>query len=98
MAGQTFRYSAEGPVGLAGGKTVIIASARGGLYAPGTPQAQSDFHEPYLRTLFRFIGIDEVTIVRAEGMAISSELRETALAAAFAETARLSAQAGALAA
>ena len=98
VAGQTFRYTAEGPVGLAGGKTVIIASARGGLYAPGTPQAQSDFHEPYLRTLFRFIGIDEVTIVRAEGVAISPELRETALAAAFAETAGLSARATALAA
>lgn len=85
VAGQTFRYMPEGPVGLAGGKTVIIASARGGIYAPGTAQAEADFHEPYLRTLFRFIGIDDVTIIRAEGVAISPEHRNAALQTALAE-------------
>ena len=89
VAGQTFRYTAQGPLGLAGGKTVIVASARGGIYTPGTPQADSDFHEPYLRALFRFIGIEEVTIVRAEGVAVSPELRESALASAFAAAAEL---------
>jgi hypothetical protein len=37
-----------GPVGLAGGKRVIIASSRGGLYAPGMPFEANDFQEPYL--------------------------------------------------
>jgi len=37
IAGKTFRYSEAGPVGLAGSKRVIIASSRGGLYAPGMP-------------------------------------------------------------
>ena len=36
QAGRTFRYTEKGPVGLAGGRKVIIASARGGRYA-GTP-------------------------------------------------------------
>ena len=84
VAGRTFRYSADGPVGLAGGKTVIIASARGGVYEPGTPMATIDFQEPYLRTVFRFIGVDNVTVIRAEGVAISPEHRANALNAALA--------------
>ncbi len=66
---------------------MIIASARGGLYAPGTPQAAADFHEPYLKGLFGFIGVKDLTIVRAEGVNISPELRESALKAAFASAA-----------
>ena len=98
VAGHTFRYTPEGPVGLAGGKTVIIASARGGIYAPGTAQAGADFHEPYLRTLFGFIGIDDVTIIRAEGVAISPEHRQQALETAFSAAGKLSGQVPALAA
>ncbi len=89
VAGKTFRYTAEGVEGLAGDKKVIIASARGGLYAPGTPQAVADFHEPYLRGLFGFIGVKDLTIVRAEGVNVSPELRANALDAAFASAARL---------
>jgi FMN-dependent NADH-azoreductase len=83
VAGKTFRYTANGPEGLAGGKTAIIASARGGFYAPGTPQAEVDFHEPHLRAMFRFIGVDDVTILRAEGVAVSPEHREAALKTAL---------------
>ena len=98
VAGQTFRYTPEGAQGLAGGKTVIVASARGGFYAPGTVQAESDFHEPYLRALFRFIGIDDVSIVRAEGVAVSPEHRKAALETAFAAATKLAGQIPALAA
>ena len=35
VAGKTFRYAAKGPEGLAGGKRVIIALARGGFYDAG---------------------------------------------------------------
>ena len=92
VAGKTFRYTAAGPEGLAGGKTVIVASARGGFYAPGTPQADSDFHEPHIRALFRMVGIDDVTILRAEGVAVSPEHRQVALEAAFAATTKLAAE------
>jgi FMN-dependent NADH-azoreductase len=98
VAGRTFRYTADGPVGLAGGKTVIVASARGGVYAPGTAQAAADFHEPYLKALFGFIGIDDVAIVRAEGVAVSPEHRREALEAALTEARSVSGRAPALAA
>src|SRR5690606_29830593 len=48
VAGRTFRYTETGPEGMAGGRTVIIASARGGLHT-GAP---TDFQEPYLRQVF----------------------------------------------
>jgi FMN-dependent NADH-azoreductase len=79
VAGRTFRYTAAGPEGLARGKTVIVASTRGGAHA-GAP---SDFVEPYLKFLFGFLGIDDVRFVTAEGLAFSPEHREQAMAAAL---------------
>src|SRR5437870_2497126 len=84
IAGKTFRYSETGAQGLAGGKKVIIASSRGGLYAPGTPQAANDFQERYLRTVLGFIGIEDIDIVRAEGLGFGPEQREAAMRAALA--------------
>ena len=80
VAGRTFRYAENGAQGLAGGKTVIIASARGGLHT-GAP---TDFQEPYLRQVFAFLGIDDVRFVRAEGVALSPGHRAEAIAAALA--------------
>jgi FMN-dependent NADH-azoreductase len=84
IAGKTFRYSEAGPVGLAGGKRVIIASSRGGLYAPGMPFEANDFQERYLRAVFAFIGIEDIEIVRAEGLALGPEQRDAAVRAALA--------------
>jgi FMN-dependent NADH-azoreductase len=84
IAGKTFRYSEAGPVGLAGGKRVIIASSRGGLYAPGMPFAANDFQEQDLRAVFAFIGVEDVEIVRAEGLALGPEQRDAAVQAALA--------------
>ncbi len=84
IAGKTFGYTETGPKGLAGGKRVIIASSRGGLYGPGMPGEGNDFHETYLKAVFRFIGIDTVEIVRAEGLAYGPDQREAALKAALA--------------
>ena len=82
VAGQTFRYGANGPEGLAGGKRVIIGSSRGGFYGKDTPAAGMDFQEPYLRAAFAFIGIGEIEFVRAEGLAVSAGHKADALAAA----------------
>jgi FMN-dependent NADH-azoreductase len=84
VAGKTFTYTAEGPRGLAGGKKVVVASSRGGFYAPGTPYAANDFVEPYLRAVFAFLGITDLEIVRAEGVAISPEQRDKSVTAAVA--------------
>ena len=77
QAGRTFTYTAQGPKGLAGGKTVIIASTRGGIYAEG-----SEHQESYLRMVFGFLGITDIRVVRAEGLAMGDEPRAKALAAA----------------
>jgi len=80
VAGKTFRYTASGPEGLAVGKRVILALSRGGVYAPG---AAGEFAESYLKFVFGFIGIRQITFVRAEGLALP-EQRENGLRSALA--------------
>ena len=84
VAGRTFRYTAQGPEGLAGGKRVIVLSGRGGFYADTALQA-ADFQESYLRQVFAFVGIRDITFIRAEGVGISAEQRAASLAAAHAQ-------------
>jgi FMN-dependent NADH-azoreductase len=91
VAGKTFRYTAEGPQGLAGGKKVIVASSRGGFYGPGMPAAPFEHQESYLRAVFGFFGITDITFVRAEGVALGTEARAKALETARSEMTRLAA-------
>jgi FMN-dependent NADH-azoreductase len=81
VAGKTFRYSEKGPEGLVGGKRVILAVTRGGVTAPG---AGTDFLEDYLRHVFLFIGVANVSVVGAEGLSLSPDHRRSAMAAAHA--------------
>jgi len=78
-AGETFRYSEAGPQGLLGGKRVIVIESRGGFYSDG-PGWAMDFQEPYLRQLLQFVGITDVTFVRAEKLAFGPEARDRAIA------------------
>lgn len=68
-AGITFKYTAEGPVGLIVGKRVFLAVTTGGIYSEG-PYAPYDFLTPYLKFQLAFLGITDVTTVRAEGFAL----------------------------
>ena len=82
IAGQTFRYGADGrPEGLVGDKRVILAVARGGFYGPGSSQASSEHAETFLRTVFGFIGIVP-EVVLAEGLAVGPEHRAAGIASA----------------
>ena len=90
VAGKTFRYTETGPEGLAGGKRVIIALARGGIYDAGSPAAALEHLESYLRGVFNFIGI-EPEFVAADGLAIGPEQRELSVRQALGETLRLAA-------
>ncbi|GLQ45576.1 FMN-dependent NADH-azoreductase [Dyella lipolytica] len=81
VAGKTFSYGESGPKGLAGGKRVIVASSRGGIYSSG-PATGFDFQESYLRAVFGFIGIANVEFVRAEGVNVSAEHKTNAVASA----------------
>ncbi|HCV95522.1 MAG TPA: FMN-dependent NADH-azoreductase [Stenotrophomonas sp.] len=91
VPGRTFRYTANGVEGLAAGKRVVVASTRGGLYGEGTPMAALDHQETYLRGIFGFLGVTDITFVRAEGLAFGPEARTAALAAALAEAQQLAA-------
>ena len=77
VAGKTFRYTAEGPQGLAGGKKVIVAATYGGLHPV---ESGRNFVEPYLRQVFAFLGISDVEFVSAEGLSVSPEQRVTSIA------------------
>jgi FMN-dependent NADH-azoreductase len=85
QAGRTFRYTEQGPVGLAGGKQVVIVSTRGGFYAGQPHEAALDHQEAYLRAFLGFLGITDVSVVRAEGLNIGPESRSRAMEAAQAE-------------
>lgn len=89
VAGRTFRYTENGPVGLAAGKKAVIVSSRGGVYAAGSPAAQAlDHQEAYLRAVLGFIGVSEVEVVRAEGVSVSPREREQSIAAALDQVAK----------
>ena len=80
--GRTFRYTADGPEGLAKGKTVIIVSTRGGVYSTNEAGQAMEHQESYLKVVLGFFGVTDVRIVRAEGLAMGGETRQQALAAA----------------
>jgi len=79
IKGKTFAYTEYGPKGLAGGKTVVIASARGGFYGASSPVAAWDHQEAYLKTLFGFLGVTDIRFLRAEGLNVSPEHKEHAI-------------------
>lgn len=82
QSGRTFRYTAEGPEGLAKGKTVIAVLSRGGVYSTSDIGQSMEHQESYLKTVFGFFGITDVRVVRAEGTDMGAESREAALSAA----------------
>jgi len=93
---RTVSYDAGFPQGKLTGKHCTIVTTSGATYAPGTPLASFDHFEPYLRSVLAFIGITDVTFIKAEGLDFSpppqrdaayakaaSRLRELAGAATF---------------
>ena len=74
-AGETFRYTDKGPQGLVEGKRAVILAARGGQYA-GT---EMDSQTPHLKGMLGLIGITDVTVVFAEGLAMGGGQRDASL-------------------
>lgn len=83
--GRTFTYTEKGPTGLATGKTVIVASTRGGAYSTSEGGQAMEHQESYLKVVFGFFGVTDVRIVRAEGLAMGEAPKAAAIAAARAE-------------
>jgi FMN-dependent NADH-azoreductase len=90
VAGKTFRYTESGPEGLATGKRVIVALARGGFYDAGSPASALEHLESYLRGVFNLIGI-EPEFVAADGLNLGAEQRDASISQALGETVRLAA-------
>jgi len=86
-AGVTFRYTAEGPVGLLTGKKAYVFATRGGRYA-GTA---ADLQTAYVRQFLGFVGIRDVEFVYAEGLALGADERSAAVADALARIGQLAA-------
>jgi len=82
QVGRTFKYTDKGAVGLAGGKTVIVASSRGGMYSTSDAGNATEHQESYLKVIFGFMGITDVRFVRAEGLGMGDAAKAAALAAA----------------
>ena len=80
--GRTFKYTDKGPVGLAGGKTVIVASTRGGVYSNSEGGRAMEHQESYLQTVLGFFGVTAVRFVRAEGVAMGDAAKAAALESA----------------
>ncbi len=89
-AGETFRYTEKGPVGLVTGKEVYVFAARGGIYSEvagaGTPR---DTQTPYIREFLGFLGMTDIRFVLAEGLAISEASKQQSIAKAHAQIDRL---------
>jgi FMN-dependent NADH-azoreductase len=83
VAGRTFAYTEQGPMGLATGKRVIVAVSRGGLYGEASPMRFLEHVETYLRGVFGIIGIDPEFII-AEGMKVGPEQEHEAISSALA--------------
>ncbi|MBC3423040.1 MULTISPECIES: FMN-dependent NADH-azoreductase [unclassified Pseudomonas] len=84
VAGKTFRYTEAGPEGLCGDKKVVLVSTAGGLHQ-GQPTGVG--HEDFLKVFLGFIGITDLEIVRAHGLAYGPEHRSKAIDAAQAQIA-----------
>ena len=92
MAGKSFRYGEHGPERLIPkGKKVIVASARGGVYTGDSPAAALEHQESYLLGVLSFIWLTDVTVVRAEGLAIGPDAKAASIILAQAEIIALAA-------
>jgi FMN-dependent NADH-azoreductase len=77
-AGVTFRYTEAGPEGLLKGRKAVVIESRAGFYSEGAGAAM-DGQEPHIRTMLGFIGLDDVTWIRAEKLAFGPEAATQAI-------------------
>lgn len=78
IAGKTFKYVDGKVQGLATGKRAYILSSRGGFYN-AEPALNLDHQERYLTSILNFIGISDITFIRAEGVNVGEEIRTQSL-------------------
>lgn len=70
--GRTFAYTAEGPHGLLKSRPVYVIKSSGGVFSQG-PGMAMDFYEPYLKAVLGFMGLTDLTFIRAEGLSLAGQ-------------------------
>ncbi|MBK2105766.1 FMN-dependent NADH-azoreductase [Francisella philomiragia] len=78
IARKTFLYTQNGPEGLVKNKKAILVLSKGNIYSEGAAKPL-DFQENYLKTILNFIGINDITVICAEGVDLNAEIREKSL-------------------
>jgi FMN-dependent NADH-azoreductase len=68
-AGETFSYIDGAPSGLLRNKKAAFVVASGGAYGAGSAMVSFNFVDPYLRTMFGFIGVTDTSFIDAGGVA-----------------------------
>lgn len=89
VVGKTFRYTDKGPVGMVEGKRAVLCLASGGVYEG--PLASYDHLGPYLRTVFGFMGIKDISEIRASGQGLGAEKAAASTQAAVEQARKLGA-------
>jgi len=92
-AGRTFKYTANGPLGLLKNKKVYVVASRGGYYTGESPARVMDFQEPFIRAFWSFLGLTDVNFIYVEGQAIGPEAAAKGVADAMAAAVKLEAPA-----
>ncbi|OGW84541.1 MAG: hypothetical protein A2987_01270 [Omnitrophica bacterium RIFCSPLOWO2_01_FULL_45_10] len=72
-----FRYTGAGVEGLLKGKKMVVIASRGGDYTGDG--SKFDYQEPYLRAIFGFCGIEDITFVVGQPMEMGQELQSKKL-------------------
>ncbi|NEU76781.1 FMN-dependent NADH-azoreductase [Hassallia byssoidea VB512170] len=81
--GRTFAVTEQGAFqGLVSGKKMLIVTARGGSFTQGSPAAPYDYQEPYLKAVFGFLGITDISLIHVENLSAGDDVREQSLAQA----------------
>lgn len=70
-----FKYAASGVEGIAKGRRMVIITSRGGDYSAG-PARGLDHQEPYLRTLFGFVGVTDIAFINSQPMDAQGEVAQ----------------------
>lgn len=81
--GRTFVVTEQGAFqGLVSGKKMLIVTARGGSFTQGSPAAPYDYQEPYLKAIFGFLGITDISLIHVENLSAGDDVRDQSLAQA----------------
>ncbi|MBC2326350.1 FMN-dependent NADH-azoreductase [Listeria booriae] len=91
QAGKTFKYTAEGPVGLVTGKEVVLLNARGGVYSDG-PMASWEMSLNYVKNILAHFGITNPQSIIVEGHNATPEQAQDLIAAGVEKAAELAAK------